>query len=167
MFYSLSGQVLIKYKLKNGVFTEMSIKQGFFDKVVKKFQPKAEKLSKDKNKTSQLINKASKKALKNEHSLKSIWGSIQLFIDMLKDWIKGDYKNIPYKTLLMILIGLIYFVSPVDFIPDFILGLGLVDDVAVITFLMRGIRSDLETYQNWKEQNKNVVYTIDYSKIQQ
>lgn len=144
------------------------MKDTLFNKLVTNlFESEAEQHSKDKGKASQLVQKASKKASKNQNSLNGVWSTLQTFIQMIKAWVKGEYKEIPYRTLIMILIGLLYFVSPIDLIPDFILGLGLIDDVAVISFLMKGIKKDLQSFKDWQNKKANIAYTIDYSKIHQ
>ncbi len=47
---------------------------------------------------------------------------------------------------LWILAPIVYLLLPADLIPDFLLGLGLIDDILVITFLFRKIQNDLERY---------------------
>ncbi|MDP4163640.1 MAG: DUF1232 domain-containing protein, partial [Bacillota bacterium] len=49
--------------------------------------------------------------------------------------------------------SVIYFVSPIDLVPDFIAGLGFLDDAAVIGFTLKKISGDLERYKEWKEKN--------------
>ncbi len=48
--------------------------------------------------------------------------------------------------------ALIYFVSPVDLIPDMIPGVGYVDDAAVIAFALTMVGDDLEDYKNWRTE---------------
>ena len=45
---------------------------------------------------------------------------------------------------------LIYFVMPVDAIPDFILALGLVDDAALLGWVLSSVRTDLERFVEWE-----------------
>ncbi|MDD3536919.1 MAG: YkvA family protein [Eubacteriales bacterium] len=49
--------------------------------------------------------------------------------------------------------GLLYFVSPIDLIPDVIPGLGLTDDVVILGLIIRQVSSDLDKYKAWKEGN--------------
>lgn len=50
-----------------------------------------------------------------------------------------------------IVAGLIYFVSPLDAIPDFIPGLGLVDDLAVLAWVMKTWGGELEAFRTWRD----------------
>ena len=82
------------------------------------------------------------------------WEKIQLFFSVFDDWIKGRYKVIPFKSIAMITVGIIYFVIPTDIIPDFIIGLGFGDDVAVLAFIIKQISKDLDDYKVWKQKQK-------------
>lgn len=75
---------------------------------------------------------------------------------MFKDYINGRYKKIPTKTLLIIVIGLVYFVSPVDIVPDFIMGLGFIDDASVLAFLIHQISAEISDYKNWKAEQQEL-----------
>ncbi len=144
------------------------MKESLFNKVAyNRYKSKAEKYTKDKRKASALINKASAKSKKNKASLKGIWDSLVTMTQMLKAWVTGEYKQIPYRTLVLLFVGILYFVTPIDIIPDFIIGVGMLDDVAVIGFIIKGIQKDLDRYTFWKKEKENTVYTIDYSNIQQ
>lgn len=75
-------------------------------------------------------------------------------IDYLNDIANGNYKNYNVKALLYVVAAMIYLVSPIDVIPDFILGVGFTDDVAVILFVLREISLELDKYKEWKLNKK-------------
>ena len=72
---------------------------------------------------------------------------------MIKDYRKGNYKGIPWFTIAAITTSLLYVFSPIDLIPDFIPGLGFVDDFTVISIVTGWIESDLHAYLDWKLKN--------------
>ncbi|EEA85918.1 YkvA family protein [Peptacetobacter hiranonis] len=61
-------------------------------------------------------------------------------------YVKKEYTDIPIGTIIAILSALIYFVSPIDFIPDSIPGIGYLDDVAVVAVCWNLVSSDIEEY---------------------
>ena len=61
----------------------------------------------------------------------------------------GDKRVSPFPKLVL-WVGIIYFVSPLDLIPDAIPVLGYIDDAAVLSLVMAAIRSDLEKFQEWE-----------------
>ena len=70
-----------------------------------------------------------------------------------KDAINGNY-NLHPVNIGIIAGGLLYFIIPTDLIPDFIPLLGLVDDVAVLTTIIKSMQGELQKYRNWKTLQK-------------
>ncbi len=90
------------------------------------------------------------------HALEKLWGDIRSLWQMLSDSIKGRYK-VPVRTAGAITFTLLYFINPVDLIPDFIPFVGYVDDAFVVTLCISFIGKDLEEYKKWKEEKNNSV----------
>ena len=72
-------------------------------------------------------------------------------IALLKDHVQKDYTQAPTKTLVLIVAALLYLVNPKDIIPDKFLGVGLIDDAAVIAACIAMTKGDLDTYKAWKD----------------
>jgi uncharacterized membrane protein YkvA (DUF1232 family) len=130
--------------------------QEKYEKGIKKYKSKANQYIDDKDKTEGLLKKAVSKAKSRQSSLTEVWEKLQLLFELVKAWTKGDYKQIPRKSIVMIIATILYFVSPLDLVPDFIAGLGLFDDAAVIAFAVKQISTDLEKFKLWKQNKKNI-----------
>lgn len=85
--------------------------------------------------------------------LESFWQDIKDMWSLLVDYWNKEYPDVPWKTIAAIVGALIYFISPIDVVPDFIPVVGFMDDAAVIAFAMKMISDDLETYRKWKAQS--------------
>ena len=72
-------------------------------------------------------------------------------IALLKDRAQKDYLEAPTKTLVLIVAALLYLVNPKDIIPDKYLGVGLIDDAAVIAACIALTKTDLDAYKAWKD----------------
>lgn len=44
--------------------------------------------------------------------------------------------------------------SPVDLVPDFIPGVGLLDDVAVLALLLHALAQDLAAFRAWEQTHR-------------
>lgn len=73
-----------------------------------------------------------------------------LILELVNDYRSGTYRDIPWKSLSVGAAGLLYVLSPIDVIPDFLSGIGIVDDMLVLSVVSRAIRSDLEKYCAFK-----------------
>lgn len=78
---------------------------------------------------------------------------LKLVSRMVTNTISGAYKDMPWQTLVMIVAGLLYFIAPLDALPDFIPVAGLLDDATVLIWLGKCFREDLENYKTWEQAN--------------
>ena len=65
---------------------------------------------------------------------------------------RGEYRDISPKAILSIVAGLMYFLSPLDAIPDWIPGLGMFDDIAVLAWVMKHLTDELDAFRAWRDQ---------------
>ena len=84
-------------------------------------------------------------------------GPLAAVIKPLKDalrlvlaYARGSYREISWRSLLILVAAVVYFVMPVDLVPDFILGLGLLDDAAILAWTLRTLNQDLERFLAWE-----------------
>ncbi|WP_426153885.1 YkvA family protein [Pseudomonas sp. DC3000-4b1] len=65
---------------------------------------------------------------------------------------RGEYRAVSTKAVFSIVAGLLYFVSPIDAVPDWLLGVGMLDDIAVLGFVMRVVQAELEHFRAWRSR---------------
>ncbi|WP_083413047.1 YkvA family protein [Bacillus massilinigeriensis] len=111
----------------------------------------------DPKKTDRLISAARKKATHRRSSLKDVWKSLSLLIELVRSWRKGEYRKVSVKTIVTIVAALLYFVSPIDIVPDFLIGLGIVDDVAVLGYVLKQVSDELSDYAIWKQERSQII----------
>ena len=106
--------------------------------------------------------------LKLEEELKTLpqgekIANIPVFVSMIKSYIKKEYTAFPMNTIVSIVALLLYWVSPVDIIPDKIPIWGKADDVCALTIVLRGVEKDVVAYKAWKngEINKPLSQNIN------
>jgi len=118
------------------------------------FYKEAKKYIGDKKGTDLLLSRTERKARNNKPSLGNVWRKLSLLIQLLKSWVTGEYRDVPYRTIIMLIVGLLYFVSPIDVIPDFLFGFGFIDDAAVIALIYSQMDKDLIKYLDWKNKQR-------------
>ena len=78
---------------------------------------------------------------------------LKLVLRMVSNTVSGNYKDMPWQTLVMIVAGLLYFIAPLDALPDFIPVAGYLDDATILVWLGKCFREDLENYKTWEQAN--------------
>ena len=77
-------------------------------------------------------------------------------LTMLKDAWRGNYKMKLYTYLLMIL-ALVYTISPIDLLPDFIPVIGWVDDGILLYLVFLQLKKELVRYSDAQSKNSVVI----------
>jgi len=67
-------------------------------------------------------------------------------------WWRGEYRAISPKALVTVVAGLLYFVSPLDAIPDWLLGVGFLDDIAVLGWVLKTVSDELDAFRAWRQR---------------
>lgn len=100
-----------------------------------------------------------KEKLQDSSHLERFTKDLMLFVSLIKDYYKGNYRDIPYKTISAGVVGLLYTLNPIDIIPDFIPFIGHIDDALVLAFCLKLIEKDLQKYQTWKKNQSTAKAT--------
>ena len=134
-----------------------------FDNIFKNLNSKSNAIYHDNEKLQKLILNAKDLAEENT-TLKKVWTDIKLSFDLVKDWIKGEYKDVHKSSLILIIGGFIYLVSPIDLIPDFLPG-GFLDDAAILAYVFKKIGEELLFYKEWKITKDNIIEIFEVEEI--
>ena len=124
---------------------------------IKEYISKAKKIINDDEKLKKLIEDVLKKLKEISSDKKTsakLNNSLRLFIRIINAYTSKEYTYVPWKTICLIVAGLIYFIYPVDLIPDFIPVSGLIDDVALIAWIYESIQDDIEKFLEWEKSLK-------------
>lgn len=123
---------------------------------MKKYIDKAKKILDDSSKFDDLvkgINKKFENFDSEDNKIGQFLHQLKLFIRMIKAHFSGSYSAFSPKSLLIMIAGLVYFITPFDLIPDFIPALGFTDDISVIFFIYKSLHVDIEKFQLWEKEN--------------
>lgn len=73
---------------------------------------------------------------------------------MIRSYIIGEYDDITAVEIVAIVAALIYFVSPIDIIPDVIHGVGFLDDAVVAGIVVNWCDEDIKKYMEWRKNRE-------------
>ncbi len=83
---------------------------------------------------------AGKLGAMNRGPVEKIWDKVQVLWRFIKD------PEVAWAKKATAVGSLVYLISPLDAVPDFIPGSGLLDDVAVILFVVQMLAESLKAY---------------------
>ena len=108
----------------------------------------AKSISQNKERLKTVIDKSAEKSEKH----KSVFSKIGVLIRMLKAYVNGSYREIPWSVLVKIVFALLYFLLITDLVPDFIPGVGMVDDITVVLWVLKGMKAEIEKFETFELQ---------------
>ncbi|GAD63873.1 YkvA family protein [Aquipseudomonas alcaligenes] len=76
---------------------------------------------------------------------------LNLLLGLCAAWWRGEYRAVGRQALLSVVAALLYFLAPLDMVPDWLPGAGLLDDLAVLAWVMRTWAAELDAYRAWRE----------------
>ncbi len=89
-----------------------------------------------------------------KNGLKSVSEYLTLMVNYVKDVATGRYKGYSKTHLTLIVAAILYVVSPLDVIPDFLIVAGLIDDAAIIAWVFNEIGKELDKYKEVSGENR-------------
>ena len=109
-------------------------------------------LAKRPRRLARLVSRATAKAGASRPALHSVWRELQCFLRLLGAWRRKEYRDIPWQSITLIIGAVVYFVNPFDAIPDWLAGVGLVDDALLLGWVASALRGDLDRFRQWERR---------------
>ncbi len=115
---------------------------------------RAAKVLKKPEKLTNLINDATQKAGSLDRGpIAEAKDSLFALFRLLKSYTKGEYRDLSWSNMVLVVSALVYFVMPIDLLPDIITGLGYLDDAAIITWTINALGQELEKFKSWEKSH--------------
>jgi curved DNA-binding protein CbpA len=85
-------------------------------------------------------------------ALKQILELVRALYSLFRDAVRGNYR-LPPTSVALIGGGLLYFLMPMDLVPDFIPVAGYLDDLAVLATVAGSLKVELDRHRAWKKSH--------------
>ena len=96
------------------------------------------------------VRRASRFARTHRSAFGDNYGHLRALFRMLRDTARGRYRPAT-MTVVSAVAVILYILSPIDLIPDFLLGIGLLDDAAFFMWMLGKIRGELDRFVEWEQ----------------
>ena len=113
------------------------------------------------DKLSKLLAKAQNKITKHRSGrIGELMDLILACFRLLTCYVSGEYRDISFESIVLILASIAYFVMPLDVLPDFLFGMGLFDDAALLGWMLRSVTDDIKRFIEWENKGKPTVVDV-------
>ncbi|WLD94080.1 YkvA family protein [Alkalihalobacillus sp. AL-G] len=122
----------------------------------KKMVQRARTLIRNREETGEMVRNVRAKLNKKDirDSMSGFLDRIQALIRLVDQYRLGNYRDISKKSAVLVVAGLLYFLSPIDAIPDILVGIGLIDDLAIITYIWKTLDKEVKHFLEWEKETK-------------
>jgi uncharacterized membrane protein YkvA (DUF1232 family) len=117
-----------------------------------RFEREAEDVVGDPERVRSVVQSAFDKLAKYRSEIGKIGADLPILLRLARAWVSGEYRRVPVKSIVMILAAALYFVNPLDLIPDFLPVIGYVDDAAVVGYVLKSLQRELELFRAWEAE---------------
>lgn len=97
-----------------------------------------------------LVRQAYERMTTHSSVLSAVWEDLKTMMRLLLRWADRSYKHVSWTPLFLIAGALMYFVAPLDVVPDALGAIGFLDDVTVIATVVERLRGELEQFRAWE-----------------
>jgi uncharacterized membrane protein YkvA (DUF1232 family) len=87
-----------------------------------------------------------------------LWTRIRSVPRMLRFTVRGEYKGLGATKIGLLVLGMIYIISPIDAIPDFIPFVGVADDMGVAMWMFAFLVGATGEFLDWELRRPTVVH---------
>lgn len=97
-----------------------------------------------------LVRDAYDRMTNHSTALSAVWSDLQAMLRLLLQWATRSYQQVSWTPLVVIVGALLYFITPLDAIPDALGAFGFMDDVTVIGTAVQSVRGELKRFRAWE-----------------
>lgn len=87
-------------------------------------------------------------------------------VRMVRSFISGDYRDISKSTVVSGLAVLLYVLSPIDLVPDFIPVVGFLDDLSLIGWFVGHFSAEITRFRTWEETGRGQATIVQTAPAQ-
>jgi uncharacterized membrane protein YkvA (DUF1232 family) len=72
---------------------------------------------------------------------------------LIKAYSLGHYRDVPWKSMLIIIAAVIYFINPIDLLPDVLPLVGFTDDFGILLWVYNTVNIEIDKFLVWEREH--------------
>ena len=121
-----------------------------------KEKEKAEVYLEDKKKLKGLNAAVAQKMAGVKSQIREGVDDLYTLMRLVAAYAQGEYRQVSKKTMIAVVAALLYFLSPIDLIPDVLVFIGYIDDLSVLAYVMRTFKQEIDRFIAWEMDGGDV-----------
>jgi len=94
-----------------------------------------------------------------------LFESVQQLVRMIKAYASGSYRGVSRKNIILVVASILYFISPLDIVPDAIPVLGLLDDITLMTWVISTLGDELAKFNDHERTTSRDLLAMTYQDL--
>ena len=86
-----------------------------------------------------------------DNKFRQLFTSAFTLVRLVRSYATGEYRQIQTSTIVAGLAVLLYVLSPIDLVPDFIPVFGFLDDLSLIGWFIGKFQGELTRFREWEK----------------
>jgi uncharacterized membrane protein YkvA (DUF1232 family) len=82
---------------------------------------------------------------------------LSIFSRIASAYASGKYRAISWKSILIVLAAIIYFLNPIDLIPDLVPVFGFTDDFSILLWVYGTVSAEVDKFLAWEKSSPIVI----------
>lgn len=91
-----------------------------------------------------------------DNKFKQLFSTAFTLVRLVRSYATGEYRQIQTSTIISGLAVLLYVLSPIDLIPDFIPVFGFLDDLSLIGWFIGKFQDEIVRFREWEKTSAHV-----------
>jgi len=92
-----------------------------------------------------------------DNKFKQLFDVALTVVRMVRSYITGEYREIQSSTVISGLAVLLYVLSPIDLVPDFIPVLGFLDDLSLVSWFVGKFQGEIVRFRDWENSTAQLA----------
>ncbi len=88
-----------------------------------------------------------------DNKFKQVFDVARTLVRLVRNYISGSYRQVDTSTIVAGLAVLLYTLSPIDLVPDFVPVVGFLDDLALISWFVEKFQDEIRRFREWEAAN--------------
>jgi uncharacterized membrane protein YkvA (DUF1232 family) len=89
--------------------------------------------------------------------LRKLVDDVKTLVGMVRDYVKGDYREVSWKSIAAAVVALLYVADPIDLVPDVIPIVGQLYDEATLLLAIYLTGDDMKRYRAWRDAREVIT----------